>query len=120
MTEIRVDRATGAPKIFDTATTGHDYLKPYWTTEGLDNTCWISLSGSDSVAVLDFGTQQERAFLPVGDHPQRVRHGYVPDSVVASWSPAPPTPTSPTGLAAVVSTVTGVLTSVLGALSPLG
>jgi len=116
-----VDRATGSYKIFDTAATGHDYLKPYWTTEGLDDTCWISLSGSDSVAVLDFDTQQELAYLPVGDHPQRVRHGVVPVAVVASWSPAPPpTPTSPTGVAAVVATLTGVLSSVLGALSPLG
>jgi hypothetical protein len=82
-----VDRATGSYKIFDKAATGHDYLKPYWTTEGLGDTCWISLSGSDAVSVLDFDTQRELAFLPVGDHPQRVRHGYVPDSVVASWSP---------------------------------
>lgn len=80
-----VDRTTGAYKIFDTAATGHDYLKPYWTTEGLGDTCWISLSGSDSVAVLDFDTQQELAYLPVGDHPQRIRHGYVPNTVVASW-----------------------------------
>jgi hypothetical protein len=83
-----VDRATGVPKIFDTASTGHDYLKPYWTTEGLDDTCWISLSGSDAVAVLDFDTQQELAFLPVGDHPQRIRHGYVLQSLVRSWSTA--------------------------------
>jgi YVTN family beta-propeller protein len=81
-----VDRASGDYQIFDTASTGHDYLKPYWTTEGIGNTCWISLSGSDSVAVLDFGTRKELAFLPVGDHPQRVRHGYVPDAVVASWA----------------------------------
>ena len=81
-----VDRATGAYRIFDTASTGHPYLKPYWTTEGIGDTCWISLSGSDSVAVLDFGTGKELAFLPVGDHPQRVRHGYVPDAVVASWA----------------------------------
>jgi hypothetical protein len=115
-----VDRATGARKIFDTATTGHDYLKPYWTTEGLGDTCWISLSGSDAVAVLDFDSGEELAFLPVGDHPQRVRHGDVPESVVASWSTAPPPPTSPTGVGALVATIVGVLSSVLGALSPLG
>ena len=81
-----VDRTSGSYTIFDTASTGHPYLKPYWTTEGPGNTCWISLSGSDSVAVLDFGTGRELAFLPVGDHPQRVRHGFVPASVVASWT----------------------------------
>lgn len=82
-----VDRATGGRKIFDKKTTGHDYLKPYWTTEGLGDTCWISLSGSDAVAVIDFRTKKELAFLPVGDHPQRVRHGYVPERVVRSWAP---------------------------------
>jgi hypothetical protein len=115
-----VDRATGSYKIFDKSVTGHDYLKPYWTTEGLGNTCWISLSGSDAVSVLDFGTQRELAFLPVGDHPQRVRHGYVPEPVVASWTPASqPAPTSPTGVGALVATLSGVLTSVMGALSPM-
>ncbi len=81
-----VDRTTGARRLYDTATTGHSYLKPYWTTEGLNDTCWISLSDSDSVAVLDFATGNELAYLPVGDHPQRVRHGYVPESVVTSWT----------------------------------
>jgi DNA-binding beta-propeller fold protein YncE len=81
-----VDRATGSYQIFDTASTGHEYLKPYWTTEGLGDTCWVSLSGSDSVAVLDFDTGEELAFLPVGDQPQRVRHGVVPQAVVAAWS----------------------------------
>ena len=79
-----VDRRTMTHKIFDTKTTGHAYTKPYWTTEGLNNTCWISLSGSDSVAVLDFSKKKELAFLPVGDHPQRVRHGYVREDALAA------------------------------------
>ena len=80
-----VDRASGVPTIFDTARTGHPYLKPYWTTEGPEDTCWVSLSGSDAVAVIDFKRKQELAFLPVGDHPQRVRLGQVPETVVATW-----------------------------------
>lgn len=71
--------------IFDRATTGHDYLKPYWTTEGPNDTCWISLSESDAVAVLDVHRRQEVAYLAVGDHPQRVRHGVVREDVVAGW-----------------------------------
>ena len=78
-----VDRATGDHVIFDTATTGHSYGKPYWTTEGLGDTCWISLSEADSVAVIDTNTKQEVAYLPVGDHPQRIRHGYVPETLAA-------------------------------------
>ena len=65
------------PALATRSSTGHDYLKPYWTTEGPDNTCWISLSGSDAVAVIDFTTKKEIAYLAVGDHPQRVRLGVV-------------------------------------------
>jgi YVTN family beta-propeller protein len=81
-----VDRETGRARFFDGTTTGHDHLKPYWTTAGPGNTCWASLSGSDSVAVIDFRTGTELAYLPVGDHPQRIRHGVVPETTIGAWS----------------------------------
>jgi sugar lactone lactonase YvrE len=80
-----VDVATGETTYFDEETTGHGYGKPYWSTEGLDETCWVSLSDDDAVAVLSTRTGEELAHLPVGNHPQRVRHGYVPEAVVATW-----------------------------------
>lgn len=80
-----VDRTSTRRQVFDLASTGHGYLKPYWTTQGPDDTCWVSLSGSDAVAVIDFRTKQELAYLAVGDHPQRVRPGVVPEAVVATW-----------------------------------
>ena len=83
-----IDRKTMAYKIFDTASTGHSYGKPYWTTEGLNNTCWISLSADDSVAVLDFARKKELAYLAVGDHPQRIRHGLVSNAVLARYADA--------------------------------
>jgi len=79
-----IDRKTMTPTIFDTASTGHSYGKPYWTTEGMGNTCWVSLSADDSVAVLDFGKKKELAYLAVGDHPQRIRHGLVSNKVLAA------------------------------------
>ena len=119
-----VDRATGTYKILDRATTGHDYLKPYWTTEGLDDTCWISLSDSDAVAVIDFATGAERAFLPVGDHPQRVRHGFVPNAVVDTWAPVTPGPIGGPnggsgGLVNTVAAVVGVVITLLRPLVPI-
>ena len=77
-----VDRRTMKFKIFDTATTGHSYGKPYWTTEGAGDTCWVSLSEDDAVAVLDFTTKQQVAYLGVGDHPQRIRQGVITPAVV--------------------------------------
>jgi hypothetical protein len=73
-----VDRRTGRSTILDEETTGNYYGKPYWTTEGLGHTCWASLSDADAVAVIDFETGRELAYLDVGNHPQRVRYGTIP------------------------------------------
>jgi len=80
-----VDTRTGKPRYYDAETTGHDYGKPYWTTDGLGDTCWISLSESDAVAVINTTTGEELAYRQVGNHPQRVRHGYVPEALIDAW-----------------------------------
>ena len=84
-----VDRQTMAYSLFNATTTDHTYLKPYWTTEGPNDTCWVSLSGSDAVAVLDTRMHEELAYLDVGNHPQRIRLGSVPERVVAGWAQTP-------------------------------
>jgi len=83
-----VNRATFTKKYFITsprtppAGTDGKYTKPYWSTEAPHNRCWVSLSGSDAVAVFDFATKKEIAYLAVGDHPQRIRHGAIVASLV--------------------------------------
>jgi hypothetical protein len=67
--------------------------KPYWATiSGDGKDCIISESGADRVTAINFATGQAVTSVPVGDHPQRVRVGYVP----ADWTG----PTDPGGLGA--------------------
>jgi YVTN family beta-propeller protein len=64
--------------------------KPYWSTNGPGgDLCWVSYSGDDEVAVIDYGTEQEVARIAVGDHPQRVRAGVIRSDYV-SGLPQPP------------------------------
>ncbi|GAB1339312.1 YncE family protein [Streptomyces sp. E-15] len=54
--------------------------KPYWATvSGDGEDCVISESGADQVTAIDFATGRKVASIPVGDHPQRVRLGHVPE-----------------------------------------
>ncbi|MFD7658929.1 YncE family protein [Actinosynnema sp. NPDC059797] len=53
--------------------------KPYWATvSGDGRACVISESGADQVTAIDFATGRKLVSVPVGDHPQRVRVGHVP------------------------------------------
>lgn len=59
--------------------------KPYWATVTPDGeNCLISESDTDSVTVINFETGEKVTTVPVGNHPQRVRIGYVP----AGWTGA--------------------------------
>lgn len=56
--------------------------KPYWvTTDKSGDNCFVSWSGTDQMSVINYETAQEVARLDVGDHPQRIREGFVP----ADW-----------------------------------
>jgi YVTN family beta-propeller protein len=75
-----VDRASLRSTIVDVG------AKPYWAVDGaLGDECWVSVSGDDKVVVIDYRTAKPIATIPVGDHPQRVRAGFVAPDVLTTW-----------------------------------
>ena len=59
--------------------------KPYWVTPSWDGKyCYISWSGSDSVAKISYRTAKIVKTTKVGDHPQRVRNGLIRTSFLGS------------------------------------
>lgn len=64
-------------------------LKPYWVTPSWDGKyCYISWSGSDTVARISYRTGRIATTVAVGDHPQRIRNGVVRRSLVAGLGSA--------------------------------
>ncbi|MDE1464335.1 YncE family protein [Spartinivicinus poritis] len=53
--------------------------KPYWvTSDQAGENCYISWSETDQMSVINYKTGEEVVRIDVGDHPQRIREGYVP------------------------------------------
>ncbi len=58
-------------------------LIPYWATTGPNGRyCFVSLSGDNSVSVIDYENGEEVRVVPVGTFPQRSRLGRVPEEVI--------------------------------------
>jgi hypothetical protein len=76
-----VNRRTFRYKILDVGS------RPYWATNGPGGgRCWVSVSGDDKVVVIGYRRAKRLATIRVGDHPQRVRPGYVAEDIVSAWS----------------------------------
>ena len=58
--------------------------KPYWVTPSASGRqCYVSWSGRDQIAKVSYRTGRVVGQARVGDHPQRVRNGYVARDLVA-------------------------------------
>jgi DNA-binding beta-propeller fold protein YncE len=58
-------------------------LKPYWVTPSWNGrSCYISWSGSDRISKISYATGRITKSVQVGDHPQRVRNGFIRKALV--------------------------------------
>ena len=57
--------------------------KPYWVTQSSDGRfCYVSWSGTDEVSRISYRTGRIDETVDVGDHPQRIRNGFVRRALV--------------------------------------
>lgn len=69
--------------IVDIETTDREVLddlgkKPYWVvTDKSGEHCYVSWSETDQMSVIHYASAHEVARIDVGDHPQRIREGFV-------------------------------------------
>lgn len=57
--------------------------KAYWATPSQDGRfCYVSWSGTDTVSKISYRTRRVVETTPVGDHPQRVRNGFMRRAVL--------------------------------------
>lgn len=65
-------------------------LKPYWVTPSWDGRhCLVSWSGSDTISTISYRTGRIVRSRSVGDHPQRIRNGFVRTALVSGLGVAP-------------------------------
>lgn len=68
-------------------------LKPYWVTPSADGRyCYISWAGSDRISRISYRTARIDRSLRVGDHPQRIRTGFIRRDFVGGVGFAEPNP----------------------------
>jgi YVTN family beta-propeller protein len=64
-------------------------MVPYWATNSPDGKhCFVSMSGDDTISVIDYEAAEQVKVVPVGDFPQRSRLGRVPENVIAMLTPS--------------------------------
>jgi DNA-binding beta-propeller fold protein YncE len=79
--------STGDMSVSSTVDVG---LMPYWATTSPDGShCFVTISGGDRIAVLDYDTGEEVSSVPTGRFPQRNRLATVPESELALLTPSP-------------------------------
>jgi len=65
-------------------------LMPYWATTSPDGShCFVTISGDDRIAVLDYDMGEKVASVPTGKFPQRNRLAAVPESELEFLKPLP-------------------------------